>query len=79
MPRPDRPRIHREVVSYVRRSARMNPSQEKAWATLAEKFVVDVPGRELSTSVHPEAHVDWPAEFGRRAPLFVEIGSSTLR
>lgn len=75
MPRPDRPRIHREVVSYVRRSARMNPSQEKAWTTLADRYVVDVPARELSTSVHPDARVDWAATFGRTAPLFVEIGS----
>lgn len=63
------------MVSYVRRSARMNASQEKAWATLAGRYVVDVPQRELSTSVHPDARVDWAAEFGRGAPLFVEIGS----
>lgn len=63
------------MVSYVRRSARMNASQEKAWATLADRFVVPVPQRELSTSVHPDARVDWAAEFGRAAPLFVEIGS----
>ena len=53
----------------------MNPSQAKAWTTLARTFVVDVPARELSTSVHPDAHVDWAAEFGREAPLLVEIGS----
>ncbi|WP_309224323.1 tRNA (guanosine(46)-N7)-methyltransferase TrmB [Propioniciclava sp. MC1683] len=75
MPRPDRPRVHREVVSYVRRSARMNASQEKAWTTLADDLVIRVPARELSTSVHPDAHVDWAATFGREAPLFVEIGS----
>ena len=63
------------MVSYVRRSARMNPSQEKAWTTLAGRFVVEVPTRALSTSVHPDADVDWAAEFGREAPLFVEIGS----
>ena len=63
------------MVSYVRRSARMNASQEKAWATLADHLVLQVPQRELSTSVHPDAHIDWAAEFGRVAPLFVEIGS----
>lgn len=74
MPRTD-PRIHREVVSYVRRSARMNPSQSKAWEAHATRLVVDVPQRELSTSVHPDARVDWERVFGRRAPLAVEIGS----
>lgn len=74
MPRSDH-RPHREVVSYVRRSARMNPSQARAWALHAPRLVVDVPRRELSTSVHPDARVDWEAVFGRRAPLAVEIGS----
>lgn len=59
----------------MRRSARMNPSQQKAWDTLADTLIVDVPPRELSTSVHPDARVDWAATFGRTAPLFVEIGS----
>ncbi|WP_342373161.1 tRNA (guanosine(46)-N7)-methyltransferase TrmB [Propioniciclava soli] len=74
MPRSEH-RVHREVVSYVRRSARMNPSQEKAWDSHAGRLVVDIPPRVTSTSVHPEAHVDWDAVFGRRAPLAVEIGS----
>ena len=74
MPRSEH-RVHREVVSYVRRSARMNPSQAKAWESHASRLIIPVPQRELSASVHPEAHVDWDAAFGRRAPLAVEIGS----
>lgn len=53
----------------------MNESQEKSWEALAHRFVLTVPARELSTSVHPDAHIDWAAEFGREAPLLVEIGS----
>lgn len=71
----DRRRVHREVVSYVRRSARMNESQERAWSAHAERWVLRVPHRELSSSVHPDARVDWDAAFGRHAPLMVEIGS----
>ena len=67
-------RVHREVVSYVRRSARMSDSQRRAWDAHAERFVVDVPARDLSTSIAPDARVDWSAEFGRGAPLVVEIG-----
>lgn len=67
-------RIHREVVSFVRRSARMNDSQKGAWERHADDFVVEVPAREVSTSIADDAHVDWDAEFGRSAEMIVEIG-----
>ena len=70
----DRPRVHREVVSFVRRSARMRPNQRRAWDAHADRFVLPVPHRETSTSIDPRARVDLPAVFGRRAPLMVEIG-----
>ncbi|GAB3700476.1 tRNA (guanosine(46)-N7)-methyltransferase TrmB [Mariniluteicoccus flavus] len=77
MDSPERPdRVHREIVSFVRRSTRMNLSQEKAWAD-RERWLVDVPRRETTTSIAPEADVDWGAVFGRRAPLVVEIGCGT--
>ncbi|HJE52033.1 MAG TPA: tRNA (guanosine(46)-N7)-methyltransferase TrmB, partial [Tessaracoccus flavescens] len=69
------PRPHRDVVSFVRRSTRMNESQMKAWDRHHDEFVVEVPHAELSTSVSDDAAVDWAAEFGREAPLIVEIGS----
>jgi len=71
-PRP--PRVHREVVSFVRRSARMRPNQRRAWDAHADRFVLTVPQRETSTSIDPSARLDLPAEFGRQAPLVVEIG-----
>ncbi|MFT3861899.1 tRNA (guanosine(46)-N7)-methyltransferase TrmB [Micropruina sp.] len=70
------PRVQREVVSFVRRSSRMNPSQLKAWTDL-QHWVVRVPARESSTSVAAEAEVDWAEVFGRRAPLVVELGGGT--
>ncbi|OYO23932.1 tRNA (guanosine(46)-N7)-methyltransferase TrmB [Enemella dayhoffiae] len=70
------PRTRREVVSFVRRSTRMNPSQQRAWDN-RERWLVEVPRRETSTSVAHTAAVDWAAEFGRVAPLVVEIGSGT--
>lgn len=73
----ERARPHRQVVSYVRRSPRMNPSQEKAWTNLRH-YLVDVPRDETSTSVAPDAaELDLPTVFGRTAPLYVEIGSGT--
>lgn len=52
----------------------MNPSQERAWETYHDRFVVPVPRRETSTSVAFDAHVVWTEVFGRSAPLIVEIG-----
>ncbi|WP_040157773.1 tRNA (guanosine(46)-N7)-methyltransferase TrmB [Nigerium massiliense] len=69
-----RARVHRDVVSYVRRSARMNDSQRRAWETHAGRYLVEVPTRETSTSIAEDAHVDWDAAFGRHAPRVVEIG-----
>jgi tRNA (guanine-N7-)-methyltransferase len=73
--RPDR--VRREVVSYVRRSARMRPNQRQIWSDHHDRFVIEVARWETSTSVHPEASVDLPREFGRAAPLIVEIGPGT--
>lgn len=69
-------RRQREVVSFVRRSTRMNPGQERAWAD-RERWLVEVPRRYTSTSIADDAVVDWAAIFGRSAPRVVEIGSGT--
>lgn len=69
--------IRRDVVSYVRRSARMNDSQTSAWKRLSGEYVLQVPNGGRSTSVAEDARIDWPVEFGRDAPLIVEIGSGT--
>jgi tRNA (guanine-N7-)-methyltransferase len=70
-------RIHRDVVSYVRRSARMNAAQQRAWDLFHADWVVPLAAGERETSVSPDARVDWTAAFGRDAPLMVEIGSGT--
>ena len=70
----DRERVHREVVSFVRRSARMTDSQARAWQAHAHRWVIEVPTRATSTSISPDAAVDWAEAFGRDAPLVVEIG-----
>lgn len=55
----------------------MNESQTKAWERHAAQYLVAVPHGEFDTSVAADATVDWAAEFGREAPLIVEIGSGT--
>ena len=67
-------RVRRGVVSFVRRSPRMNVSQQRAMNTLASTYLIDVPRDATSTSVAPGSRLDLPAIFGRTAPLTVEIG-----
>ncbi|MBO1900798.1 tRNA (guanosine(46)-N7)-methyltransferase TrmB [Leucobacter weissii] len=70
------PRVFRErPLSFVRRSGRMTPSQERAWEELRPRYLLELPREHGVTSVAEEARID-PAEvFGRAAPLTVEIGS----
>lgn len=53
----------------------MNESQAKSWERHRGHYVIEVPRGHLSTSLADGATVDWAAEFGREAPLIVEIGS----
>lgn len=71
----DAPRFRDKPVSFVRRSGRMSDAQERAWAELASRYVIDVQRDAAATSVLPGTSVV-PAEvFGRTAPLTVEVGS----
>ena len=65
----------RGVVSFVRRSPRMNASQHRAMDELAPHYLIDVPRSSMSTSIAPGTRVDLAERFGREAPLVVEIGS----
>ena len=51
-------RVRRQVVSFVRRSNRMRPNQRRAWEVHRERYLLDVPRHEASTSIHPDAAVD---------------------
>ena len=68
-------RVHRDVVSFVRRSARMNPSQQKAWDNYSADLVVPITHGQTSTSVAAQPPLTWGSIFGRDAPLVVESGS----
>ena len=53
----------------------MSEGQERAFEELAPLYLLEVPRDVAATSVHPDARMDPHAEFGRSAPLIVEIGS----
>ena len=67
-------RARRDVVSFVRRSNRMRPNQRRAWEAYRDRFVLEVPRLDTSTSIHPGASLDLVEAFGRDAALIVEIG-----
>ena len=62
-------------VSFVRRSGRMSPAQERAWRELAPRYLLELPRARAATSVSPGTPLDPVSVWGRRAPLIVEIGS----
>lgn len=68
------PLLRREITSFVRRSARMNGQQRKAWDAHHDRWVIDVERGERDTSIAPGSRVDLTETFGRDAPLIVEIG-----
>jgi tRNA (guanine-N7-)-methyltransferase len=72
----ERTNLHarRDVVSFVRRSNRMRPNQRRAWEAYRDRFVLEVPRLDTSTSIHPAASLDLVEEFGRDADLILEIG-----
>ncbi len=62
-------------VSFVRRSGRMSPGQERAYAELAGRYLIDVPRAAASTSVRADARLAPGEVYAREAPLIAEIGS----
>ena len=64
-----------QPVSFVRRGTRLQGRRQQAWNEHSDTLAVDVPRHIADTSVHPDYVFDAAAEFGRTAPLIVEIGS----
>ncbi|GAA4655579.1 tRNA (guanosine(46)-N7)-methyltransferase TrmB [Arthrobacter cryoconiti] len=64
-----------QPVSFVRRGTRLQGRRQKAWDDHSDTLAVDVPRHISDTSVHPDYVFDAQEEFGRTAPLVVEIGS----
>lgn len=67
-------RSRRGVVSFVRRSPRLTPQQQKSFDKFGDRWLIDVPRAGHRTSIHPEYRLDVDHHFGRAAPLIVEIG-----
>jgi len=69
--------FQRGTVSFVRRDNRLRPRLQRSWDRHHETLLIDVPRVEASMSVAPGFALDAMRDFGRVAPLVVEIGSGT--
>ena len=69
--------FQRRTVSFVRRDNRLGHRLQRTWDDHHETVVIDVPRVEASMSVAPGFVLDPERDFGRVAPLVVEIGSGT--
>lgn len=67
----------RRTLSFVRRSNRLKPSYQRAWDAALGQELLDIPHGERDTAVAEGYRVDWRAEYGRTAPLILEIGSGS--
>jgi len=69
--------FQRRTVSFVRRESPLRPQVQRAWDENYESLVIEVPRTEAFMSVAPGFELDAAREFGKVAPLVVEIGSGT--
>ncbi|WP_010524116.1 tRNA (guanosine(46)-N7)-methyltransferase TrmB [Nesterenkonia sp. F] len=67
----------RRPLSFVRRSNRLSPRRQRAWDAALGHELLDLPHGERDTTVAEGITVDWDREFGRSAPMIVEIGSGS--
>lgn len=69
--------VPREVVSFTLRDGR-NPSRNAAaWSTEMAHWFITPPREERVTSIAAHWRLDAAANFGREAPLILEIGAGT--
>jgi len=67
----------RRSVSFVHRDHRLGPTLQRTWDDHCGSLIIDVPRARASTSVAPGFALDPERDFGRVAPMVVEIGSGT--
>lgn len=69
--------FHRGTVSFARRDDRLRPRLQRSWEAHHQMWVLEVPRVQAAMSVAPGYLLDASRDFGRTAPLVVEIGSGT--
>ena len=69
--------FQRRSVSFVHRDHRLGPTMQRTWDEHRDRLMIDVPRARATTSVAAGFRLDAMRDFGREAPLVVEIGSGT--
>lgn len=69
--------FQRRSVSFVHRDHRLGPTMQRTWDEHRDRLMIDVPRARATTSVAAGFLLDAMRDFGREAPLVVEIGSGT--
>ena len=69
--------FQRRSVSFVHRDHRLRPTLQRTWEENRGSLLIDVPRAQATTSVAAGFVLDPMRDFGRVAPLVVEIGSGT--
>lgn len=71
------PPLRRDVLSFARRDGRHHARYARAWQPDHADFVVVPQRAERDASLAPDWRFDAVAEFGRSAPLVIEIGTGS--
>ncbi len=69
------PRSRRGIRSYVQRSARLGPRLQRHWDQYADTYLIDLARDDSAMEVSAKVRLDLAKEFGRTAPVVMEIGS----
>jgi tRNA (guanine-N7-)-methyltransferase len=70
--------IHREVVSFVRRTSKLPPKLQKAWDEYARHYLLELPAGEGELSVDHDFELNGDyvrKHWGNENPLVIEIGT----
>lgn len=70
----ERNKNYGRIISFTRRGSRLGDKFEKVMAEHGARYVIDIPAGDAQTTIAADAVIDLAAEFGRQAPLVVEIG-----
>ncbi|MFY9263645.1 MAG: tRNA (guanosine(46)-N7)-methyltransferase TrmB [Arcanobacterium sp.] len=70
----ERNKNYGRIISFSRRGSRLGDRYEKVMEMHADDYVISYPGGLAQTTIADDAVIDLNAEFGREAPLVVEIG-----
>lgn len=71
----DEVQFRARTKSFVRRSRGLAQNLSRVLDQHGATYLVPVARADSATTIAPDTKIDWDQQFGRRAPLVVEVGS----